>query len=221
MAFTALYALHTDGDRNRRLDELADRLEQEHSALTRSARLMNLPSWAGYLDAVLLDHGPLPGKLRPAHAGDLLSASAAAHLLASLIDEGPGNREDLQERMKRQGGRLCPVNCRALADVGYIQVDAATGMVSAHPGIHTGMATLEVHLLDQPSQAGFDSIMQFAHRLFWKRHDLTPKDHRPVGTAAYLNALGRALEATGGSEHPDVGPAAAIRPGWHNALNVR
>ena len=221
MAFTALHVLQTDRERNRRLDELAAHLEQEHNALTRSARLMNLPSWAGHLDVVLLDHGPLPGNLRPAHAGNLLAASAAANLLASLIDEGPGNREELKDRMRHQGGRLCPINCHALAKVGYIQVDAATGMVSAHPGIHTGMATLEVHLLEQPSQTSFDGITQLAHRLFWKEHDLTPQNHRPTGTAAYLNALGRALEASDGGEHHDAGPAAPLRQDWHNALNVR
>lgn len=221
MPFTALHVLRTDHERNRRLDELAARLEREHCALERTARLMNLPSWAGHLDAVLLDHGPLPEGLHPAQAGALLAASAVAHLLGSLIDEGPASRQELQARMKREGGMLCPVNCRSLTNAGYIRADATTGIISAHPGIGTGMATIEVHLMDQPSQAEFESIARFAHRLYWKQHELTPQGHRPVGTAAYLNALGRALEAVGGGEHPDAGPAKPLRRDWLNAVNIR
>ena len=221
MSFTALHLLRSDRERDARLDGTAALLEERHGALEHTVRLMNLPSWAGYLDLVLVCHGPLPEDLNQAHAGRLLAPSAAVNMLATLIDEGPGDREELQRRMKRDGNRLCPVNCRQLLDAGYIRSDPKTGVVSAHPGIHTGMATVQVHQLDQPTQTEFNSIAQLAHGLHWQGELLTKESHRPTGTAAYLNALGRALEAAGDGEHPDAGPADPIRPGWKNAINIR
>lgn len=221
MVFTPLHVLQTDRERERRLDQLAARLERDHGALERSARIMNLPTWAGYCDAVLLDLRSLPGNLLPAHAGDLLAATARAHLLATLVDEGPADKDELKRRFHRDGRALCSIGARLLLEGGYIRHDPDSGLVSAHPQIGTGMADIEVHLLDRPRETQVQAVLQFAQRLFWQERDLTPANHRPPDTAAYLNALGRALEALGGGEHPDAGPAAPLRQNWLNAVNVR
>ena len=221
MAHTARYALDADTGRAEALVQLAQELEENHNALERTARIMNLPTWAGHLDAVLLDHGPLPENHNPAHAGDLLSATARAQLLATLIEEGPGDREEILHRFQRDRSTLCPVGCRMLADAGYIIIEPQTKVVSAHPALSTDMATIEVHCLERPTPTDAEAILQFAHKLHWQGHDLTPPGHTPLNIPAYLNAVGRALEAEGNGEHPDIGPPPQLREGWHNALNIR
>ena len=119
------------------------------------------------------------------------------------------------------GSKLCPEDCRRLLDADYIRVDKTNGEVSANPAIHTGMATISVHLLERPTQTLVNSVMELAHDLHWPGGDISPPGHRPPDTAAYLNALGRALEATAGGEHSDMEPAPAVREGWYNALNIR
>ena len=213
--------LRSDTERAERLAQLAKTLDEQHNALGRTARILNLPTWAGQMDAVLLDHGPLPLDMDPAETGDLISATKHANLLATLIEIGPGNRQDLLQRFESDHLRLEPDACRRLLKAGYIQVNTDTKVVSVHPAIGFTMATIEVHTLDHPSQNHGEAILQFAHRLFHQGRDLTPTGHVPASAASYLNAVGRTLEAETMAADPEQEHETPHRPGWINAVHVR
>ena len=146
---------------------------------------------------------PTPMRLRHAHLGSLLSPTSNAVILAAVANGNTATAEEIKQKLKAAHRPTRDTyNHRCPTEAGLLLQDPED-----EPDIFLDFAT-SVHTVRLTGGAAR-----------FTRHN--PDESGPRRIDSYFNAQGRALEATGNGEHPDIGPAEPIRPSWYNATNVR
>ena len=182
---------------------------------------MNLPSWAGHVNAAVIRINKLPVDYSPAQFGYLVGSTGSARTLAALMDDGDADEAELTRRLTGDGLNY---DCHLdnLRNEGLIQCEG--NILRAHPGLTTKVAMLTVYQYTRRPQMGAP-FLAFAAQA-WTIHRPSTKgpDHPIAGKRNHLipaDAAGTAEIAEDGTLRVITQAAGASQAVQHGQLPER
>ena len=139
-------------------------------------RLMNLPSWAGHVNAAVIRINQLPADYSPAQFGYLVGSTGGARTLAALMDDGDADEAELKRRLTGDGLNY-DAHLDNLRNVGLIQCEG--NILRAHPGLTTNLATLIVYQYTTTPRMGAP-LLAFAAQAWTVHRPSTKGPDRPM-----------------------------------------